>query len=178
MAEPFIGQIQAFGFDFAPIGWAKCNGQLIPISSNSALFSLLGTAYGGDGRTDFALPDLRGRSMVHMGDGPGLSSIQIGQRGGAESVTITVNQMPPHNHTATLHGETTLGDKPNPNNKMLAFTSTNIYAKADPTKDNKTMAPESIVVQNSGGGQPLYIRNPFLGVNICIATVGIFPERD
>lgn len=175
--EPFLGQIQAFGFNFAPRGWAMCDGQLLPISQNQALFSLLGTIYGGDGRTTFALPDLRGRSMVHMGTGPGLSLIQIGQRGGQESVTISVNEMPSHSHTATLHGETTAADKKNPNNKMLALTETNTYALPVPA-ENKTMAAESIVIQSTGGGQSMNIRNPYLGVNICIALEGIFPSRN
>ncbi len=98
MSDPFIGQIQTFGFNFAPRGWARCDGQLLPISSNSALFSLLGTTYGGDGRTTFGLPDLRGRAALHQGQGPGLSNRNLGQRAGAENTTLTVNQMPSHNH--------------------------------------------------------------------------------
>ena len=100
MSEPFIGEIRIFGFNFAPRGWALCDGQLLPISQNSALFSLLGTIYGGDGRTTFALPDLRGRAALHEGTGPGLSPRQLGQRSGSETNTLTVNQLPPHTHQA------------------------------------------------------------------------------
>jgi len=97
--EPFLGQIQPFGFNFAPRGWAKCDGQLLPISTYSALFSLIGTTFGGDGRTTFGLPDLRGRSIVHIGNGPGLSSISWGQRGGVENIYITQANMPSHSHS-------------------------------------------------------------------------------
>ncbi len=99
MSNPFLGQIQTFAFDFAPQGWAKCDGQLLPISSNTSLFSLVGTFYGGDGMTTFGLPDLRGRVPIHMGNGSGLSSRPMGQAGGAENETITINQLPVHNHT-------------------------------------------------------------------------------
>ena len=103
--EPFIGQIQAFGFNFALRGWAKCDGQLLPISSNSALFSLLGTIYGGDGRTNFALPDLRGRMAIHEGSGPGLTKRALGSKGGVESVALSVNQMPAHSHRVIAEGD-------------------------------------------------------------------------
>ena len=101
MAEAFVGEIRAFGFNFAPRSWAFCDGQLLPISQNQALFSLIGTFYGGDGRTTFQLPDLRGRAPIKYGNGPGLSSYQLGHRGGLEQVTLTQNQMPTHNHVAT-----------------------------------------------------------------------------
>ena len=156
-----------------------CSGQLLSIASNEALFSLLGTIYGGDGRTTFALPDLRGRSMVHFGNGPGLSPITIGEKGGNESTTLTVNNMPTHNHTATLHGETAVADSGNPNNRMLALTQAtgNIYASPVAAED-RIMASESIVVGNNGGGQSFSNRSPYLGVNVCIATVGIYPSRN
>ncbi|MEX1309383.1 MAG: tail fiber protein, partial [Candidatus Sulfomarinibacteraceae bacterium] len=107
MASPFIGQIQLFGFNFPPRGWAFCEGQLLAISSNTALFSLLGTTFGGDGRTTFGLPDLRGRSAVGVGNGPGLSSVSWGQRSGAENVTLNVNTLPSHTHSAAVTGLTT-----------------------------------------------------------------------
>ncbi len=109
--EPYIGQIQAFGFNFAPVGWAQCNGQLLPIAQYQALFSLLGTTYGGDGQTTFALPDLRGRSIVHYGSGPGLSPVQLGQNGGHETVTLTINQLPSHNHAVSVAVNTGNGEE-------------------------------------------------------------------
>ena len=172
---PFLGQIQAFGFNFAPRGWLTCSGQLLPIAQNTALFSLLGCTFGGDCRTTFALPDLRGRSIVHVGSGPGLDTINWGERGGAEDIVITVPHMPSHNHTATLHAETAIADTANPEGKMLAGAAT--YASPVPAQ-NKAMYQDSITVNNTGGTQPLNIRNPFLGVYVCIATQGIFPSRN
>lgn len=173
--EPFIGQICLFGFNFAPRGWAKCEGQLLPISSHSALFSLLGTMYGGDGRTTFGLPDLRGRSAVSAGTGNGLANVRQGQMGGAQSITLTQNNLPSHTHTATLHAESAAGTSANPNGKMLAGES-NAYAAPNPN-DNKTMASESIVVNPTGGQQSFSNLDPYLGLNYCIALEGVFPSR-
>ena len=108
--EPFLGQIQPFGFNFAPRGWAQCDGQILPISQNTALFSLLGTTFGGDGRTTFALPDLRSRSIVHIGTGAGLDNIKWGERGGATTHTLTLAQMPSHNHNVSVNVNTGGGD--------------------------------------------------------------------
>lgn len=178
MSEPFIGEIKPVGFNFAPRGWAFCDGQILPINQNTALFSLLGTTYGGDGRTTFGLPDLRGRSILHVGQGPGLQPITWGERGGRESVTLTVNEMPSHTHTATLHGETAIADRVGANGRMLAQNvNAPMYADVIPAPD-KTMAPESIRVQNSGNNQAFDNRNPFLGIYVCIALVGIFPSRN
>ena len=176
MSEPFIGQIMPVGFNFAPRGWELCEGQTLSISANQALFSLLGTVFGGDGRTTFALPDLRGRSMVGVGSGPGLSTIKQGEKSGAESVTLTVSNMPSHNHTAELHGETAVADSKNPNNRMLALTAENTYANPIPD-DDRVMAGESVVVLNTGGSQPFKIRDPYLGLCVCIAVQGIYPSR-
>lgn len=172
--EPFIGQIVGFGGNFAPRGWALCDGQLLSIAQNSALFSILGTTYGGDGRTSFGLPDLRGRAIVHAGSGPGLSHVNLGQKGGSESFTITQSEMPSHNHIATLHAETATPSASNANNRMLALSE--IYAEVIPA-DDRTMAPESIQVQNSGGGQAVFHRGPYQAVNVLIALVGVFPSR-
>lgn len=172
--EPFIGMIVGFGGNFAPRGWALCDGQLLAIASNSALFSILGTTYGGDGRTTFGLPDLRGRAVVHAGHGPGLSSVRLGEKGGAETVTLTVQQLPSHNHTATLHGETATPTASNPQDKMLALAE--IYADVIAT-DDRTFAPQSIQVQNTGGNQPVPIRSPYQAVNVIIALQGLFPSR-
>lgn len=172
MSEPFLGQIQPFGFSFAPRGWAACNGQLLAISSNTALFSLLGTIYGGDGRTTFALPDLRGRNMQHFGTGPGLTPRTMGEKGGRENVTLTEANLASHTHA--LHAETKAGDAPNPQDKMLAISPNNIYTAPDPTV-NRVMASESITA--TGGSQAFSVENPFLVVNICIALTGVYPSR-
>ncbi len=172
MSEPFIGEIRSFGFNFAPRGWAKCDGQLLAISSHSAQFSLLGTMYGGDGRTTFGVPDLRSRAQMHAGNGPGLNPRVMGQKFGRETHTMTVSQMPSHNHA--LHGETTNADSRNPQNRMLALPEDQIYAVPDPVA-NRVMANESIT--NTGGGQAFDIMNPYQVVNMCIALEGIFPSR-
>lgn len=191
-SEPFIGQIQMVGFNFAPRGWATCDGQLLPIAQNQALFSLLGTIYGGDGRVTFALPDLRGRVAVHPGNGPGLSSYRLGDRGGAESVTLTATQMPSHTHaatttvssiSATLHGTNGSGDSATPEASSIASKSrTNIYSSNAPDVD---LHADSISVEatvetsltNTGGSQGHENRMPYLGINHVIALQGLFPSR-
>jgi len=120
--DPFIAEIVMFGANFNPRGWAFCNGQLLPIASNTALFSLVGTIYGGDGRTTFALPDLRGRAPIHAGHGPGLSNYQLGQKGGVERVTLLTSEIPAHNHTGTLMAGTGKGNSP-VNNGYVADTN-------------------------------------------------------
>ena len=170
--EPFIGQIQAFGFNFAPRGWAQCHGQLLPISQYSALFSLLGTTYGGDGRTTFALPDLRGRSIVGDGAGPGLPNVKQGERGGAISHTLTEQQMPSHAHAVKVAVNTGAGDEASPTS-MIA-SSTNGFSE-----DATANAFLGGVSSNSvGGGQAFNMRNPYLGINVCIALEGLFPPRN
>lgn len=182
-AEPFIGQISVFGFNFCPRGWAETDGQLLSIGLNTALFSLLGTTYGGDGRTTFGLPDLRGRSIVGEGTGAGLSSITWGQRSGTETHTMTVTQMPSHNHLVNANnGVNGFADRRGPANDFLGSPSYNepghpaedisIYADQAP---NVTMDPRMIA--NTGGGQAFNIRDPYLGLTICIALTGIYPSR-
>lgn len=200
--EPFVGQIQAFGFNFPPRGWAQCAGQLLPINTNTALFSLLGTMYGGNGQTTFGLPDFRGRTMVGQGQGPGLSTYTIGEQGGTENVTLTVANLAAHTHvavaqphthaasaTATLHAERIAGTQTNPTGNMMAG-SVNMYIPPDP-QQNVAMASDAITasvtnaetvvtVTNSitGSSQPVSILSPFLCVNVCIALEGIFPPRN
>jgi microcystin-dependent protein len=200
--EPFVGQIQAFGFNFAPRGWCPCDGRQLPISQWTAVFSLLGTTYGGNGQTTFAVPDLRGRAMVNQGQGPGLSLYQLGQTVGHESTTLNTNQMPqhthqaassPHTHTATatstLYAESDPGAFANPIGRMLA-TVGNMYADPDPG-NNRAMGPDSVqttvavdaatagvTIGIAGGSQAFDNRSPMLCVNICIALEGIFPPRN
>ena len=184
--EPYIGQIQAFGFNFAPRGWAKCEGQLLPISANAALFSLLGTTYGGDGISTFALPDFRGRSMIHQGAGPGLPSYSIGQRGGHNSANITTQNMPSHAHTLTngvakISVTTTAGSGTNESDNGANGLNTgglDMYVESPAGSDKLGGVAISGQTDANGGSQPFDITNPFLVVNVCIALVGIFPPRD
>ncbi len=173
--EPFIGQICIFGFNFAPRGWAFCNGQLMSIAQNAALFSLLGTTYGGDGVSTFAMPNLQGRAPVGMGTGAGLTTITQGEMSGVQQVTMSANQMPQHTHTATINPlADSLGTgTDDPNNAYLVGGSLAMYSTSQDTK----MATLNAVVSIAGGSQPLPILNPYLGVNYCIATEGIFPSR-
>ncbi len=163
--EGFIGQIILFGGNFAVRGWAFCEGQLLPISQNQALFSILGTTYGGDGRTTFALPDLRGRFPMQQGTGPGLSPVNLGQKGGRASIT----EVPAHTHT--LSGETGAGNQSDPTGNMLGASS--IYA-APNANANRAMAADSI---GSTGTSEVSVQNPFLGLNFLICLEGTFPSR-
>lgn len=167
MLEPFIGMIAVFGFNFAPRGWAFCNGQLLPISQNDALFSLLGTTFGGDGRTNFALPDLRGRVPIHFGDGSGLSPYTLGSRGGSERVALSSAELPAHNHDVRAANGAATGSRPGGN--VLAGGGS--YA----TTPDTTMSADMIA--SAGGGQPHENVQPFLTLNFCIALQGIYPSR-
>jgi microcystin-dependent protein len=169
MADPFIGQIQAFGFNFAPRGWAFCRGQLLPIAQNTALFSLLGTYYGGDGRTTFGLPDLQGRSSLAYGSGPGLPNYQIGAKGGTETVTLNDSQIPQHRHTAM--GSAEEADSVDSTGRVPATIGTPIYSATL----NATMNADMIGL--TGGGQAHNNMQPFLVINWCIATIGSYPPR-
>jgi microcystin-dependent protein len=187
--EPFIGQIIMFGGNFDPRAWAFCNGQLLAISQNTALFSILGTTYGGDGRTTFALPDLRGRVAIHPGTGPGLTPRKLGQRAGLEVNTLNVNQLPSHAHSATgeikasnADGTTSIPCSTNHPAKAKVSISrsevfdANIYSDAA----NTTMAADGVAVTvgNTGGNQYINNMQPFLGVNYIIALQGTFPSRN
>lgn len=188
--EPFIGQIQAFGFNFAPRGWALCQGQLLAISQNTALFSLLGTMYGGDGRTTFGLPDLRGRVIVGYGNGPGLTPNTIGAKGGTETTTLNVTNLPSHTHQANLSGSSvtikassSAGTSPAPSsrsNVLSAATSGNIYTNNTPDVDlnvGNDVSSGNITIGNTGGNIPFNNMQPYQVVNVSIALVGIFPSR-
>jgi microcystin-dependent protein len=165
MGTPFLGEIKIMSFPFAPQpGWAQCNGQLLPINQNQALFSLLGTMYGGDGRVNFGLPDLRGRAPIHFG------THTLGEKGGEENHTLALGEMPQHPHF--LQGSTTTGDSPNANNTVLA-AALNLYG---PPSNLTNIAPDSVT--NFGGSQPHQNMQPFLTLNFCIALQGIFPSRN
>ncbi|MEA5448215.1 tail fiber protein [Leptolyngbya sp. CCNP1308] len=171
MSDPFIGEIRMFAGNFAPRGWAFCNGQLMPISQNTALFSLLGTTYGGDGRVTFALPDLRGRVPLHAGQGAGLSDYPLGSRGGVEQVALTTEQLPAHSHA--LLASDADSDQRTPANHILAMPEeTPIYSASNPTAAmaNGAIAP-------TGSSQPHENRPPYLAMNYIIALFGIFPSR-
>lgn len=161
-----------FAGNFAPRGWAFCDGQLLAVSQNDALFSLLGTIYGGDGRTTFGLPDLRGRIPVHAGTGPGLSPRRLGAHGGAEQVTVTTNQLPSHSHP--LSARALPADTRNPEGKVLAQPAVFQYTNV-PTSPLVSMNPQA--VGNVGGGQSHTNVMPFLCVHFIIALVGIYPSR-
>jgi len=185
--DPFIAQIIMFGGNFAPRGWAFCNGQLLAISSNTALFSLLGTTYGGDGRTTFGLPDLRGRVSIHPGTGPGLSTVALGQRGGTETHVLTVAEMPAHAHDgSSLGGTTTMacadgdGNSNDASGNVLANASSGTpYTSnlADDTLGSTGAVSISGNTGDQGSGQAFSTRDPYVGVNYIIALQGLFPSR-
>jgi microcystin-dependent protein len=183
VSDPFLGEIRMFGFNFAPQGWAFCNGQTMSISQFDAVFALLGTTYGGNGVTTFQLPNLQSRVPIHLGQGNGLSPYVLGELGGLENVTLTIPQMPAHNHliTADTNPLDTLAS--NPSGHWLSPTGDNvtgakdIYSRTDPLLGNATtMHPQMVNV--AGGSQPHPNIQPFLVLNFCIALVGIFPSRN
>lgn len=202
MSDPFLGEVRIVGFNFAPYGWALCQGQTMPISQNQALFSLLGVSFGGNGTTTFQLPDLQGRSPVGTGNGLGLSPINIGEKGGQENVTLTVNQLPAHTHIASSSGgvtvtgpvavpatTTTTGEGAVPGTgTVLGPVSEGgrpgqLYSTATA---NTTLAPFNVTLQgpgasyqnsSTGNSLPTPLRNPYLGLTCVIALQGIFPSR-
>ncbi len=172
MSEPFVAEIRIFAGNFAPQGWAFCNGQLLPIAQNTALFSLIGTTYGGDGETTTALPNLAGRAPMHPGQGPGLTSRRLGQRGGVESVTLTEAQIPNHTHTMRAV-PAPAGDDDVENDSVIARAlGMNLYA---PPNNLVTMAPQTL--PSTGGDQAHNNLQPFLTLNYIIALVGLYPSE-
>ena len=170
MSEPFVAEIRIFAGNFAPRGWAFCNGQLLPVSQNTALFSLIGTTYGGDGRTTTALPNLEGRAPMHPGRGPGLTSRRLGERGGVETVTLSEAQMPNHNHT--------LRADPRP---AVENDAANFYwARASNLWSDTARAETPLsdaALANTGGSQAHDNMQPYLAINYIIALVGLYPSR-
>ena len=171
--DPFIGEIRMFAGNFAPRGWAKCEGQLLAISSNTALFSILGTMYGGDGSSTFGLPDLRGRVPMHYGSGSGLSSYTQAQSGGAETNLLVVANLPSHNHS--INAVTADGNTSVPGGNLPAGTKLLDKEYSDATA---TTTMNSAMVSNTGGGQAVNNMQPYLTVTYIIATQGIYPPRD
>jgi microcystin-dependent protein len=191
MVEPFLGQIVAFGFNFAPREHAFCNGQILPISQNTALFSLLGTQFGGNGVSTFALPNLQGCATVNAGQGPGLSQYSVGQTAGSETVTLTTAEMPQHTHTfdpsamsGTLQCHNGAGNSRDAAGNVPAIESAGVTAGyADNTPLNATMKSDALAVTGTlslaaaGGNQPHSNMQPYLVLNFCIALSGVFPVR-
>jgi microcystin-dependent protein len=174
VSEPFIGEIRMFAGNFAPRGWAFCQGQLLSIAQNTALFSILGTTYGGNGMTTFALPDLRGRLPMQPGQGPGLSPRNLGEPGGSETVTLIASQMPAHNHY--LNVSSGPATQSSPAGARLGTTEPGAPGPYSVASSNQQMAPD--VVGVTGGSQPHANMPPFLCVNFIIALEGIFPSRN
>jgi microcystin-dependent protein len=178
--EPFLGQLMCVGFGFAPQGWATCEGQLLPISSNTALFSLLGTTFGGDGRTTFGLPDLRGRVPVGRGNGPGLQSISWGERSGTNTNTLITNNLPPHNHPLLVssanatQGAATAG-------ASIATPGMQSGRTFTPGNGFNTSTPNTVLnaasIANTGSATAVNNMQPYLGLYWIIALVGLFPSR-
>ena len=197
MTSVFVGQIITVGFNFAPRGFAFCDGQLLSISQNTALFALLGTTYGGNGQTTFALPDLRGRSQVHPGTGPGLPNVVQGEAAGTVSVTLTPGQLPVHTHTATFANNGSALNAATIDSTLKTPAAGLVFGRivdtATPTNVPRVYAPAgtptpvalgglnvagTVTVNNAGGSNPVGIRNPYLGIYACIALQGLFPSRN
>ena len=187
MSTPFLAEIKLFAGNFAPKGWALCQGQILPIQQNTALFSLLGTAFGGNGQTTFALPDLRGRAPLGWGQGPGLQNYTLGQQAGAETATIALSQMPAHTHTASIGtlgiaAASTPGNKQSPANAVPAAEAVGVTATYSTAVPDVKMAAAALsgapAVVATGGGQPTSIMQPYVTLTFIIAITGIFPSRN
>jgi microcystin-dependent protein len=171
--DPFVAEIRIVPFNFAPKGWAFCDGQLLPISQNTALFALLGTVYGGDGKSTFALPNLQGSVALHSGQGPGLSNYDLGEIGGSQTVTLLLSEIPVHTHT--VNALTALSSTSTPASNMVLSRSVNGPAYADAGSGFQTFAPETL--PPAGGSIPHNNLQPYLTLNYIIALQGVFPPR-
>lgn len=171
--DPFVAEIRIFPFNFAPKGWAFCSGQILPLSQNTALFSLLGTTYGGNGQSNFALPNLDGRAPMHPGQGPGLSLHDLGEMGGSETVSLLISEIPGHNHA--LKANTTAATKSTPAGNSLSRVSGATPFATPPATPTVNLAAQSI--SPAGGGQPHNNMQPYLTLNFCIALQGVYPPR-
>jgi microcystin-dependent protein len=172
--DPFVAEIRIFPFNFAPKGWAFCDGQILPLSQNTALFSLLGTTYGGDGKTNFALPNCQGNAPMHPGQGPGLSLHDLGETGGSETVSLLLSEMPGHSHGMGIHNLDG-ADTQNPSaNSVIAKSS---QGNAYQTSIAGIQAMSNNAIPTAGGDQPHNNMQPYLTLNFCIALQGVFPPR-
>lgn len=174
--EPFIGEIRIFAGNYAPRGWALCNGQLLPINQNAALYSILGVTYGGDGRTTFGLPDLRGRVPMHAGNGNGLTNRPLGQKSGSEETTIAVANLPAHSHTAVSHADSNVAVSDSPKGAVPARNAASTPQFS--SEENAELKSGAVTIEETGGGQPVSTMQPFLVLNYIIALQGIFPPRN
>ena len=174
MADPFVAEIRIFAFNFAPKGWAFCDGQLLPLSQNTALFSLLGTTYGGDGKSNFALPNMQGNTPMHPGQGPGLSLHDLGETGGSSTVTLLESEIPAHSHFVRGH-TADAGDNTNPASTVVIAKSNNGQAYQTVVTGLQPMAPQALTP--AGGDQSHNNMQPYLTLNFCIALQGVYPPR-
>jgi microcystin-dependent protein len=175
MADPFVAEIRIFPFNFAPKGWALCDGQLLPISQNTALFSLLGTTYGGNGKSNFALPDMQGDAPMHPGQGPGLSLHDLGETGGSPTVSLLESEIPGHQHAMRAHnGDQADAQNPSPNTS-LAQSANGFAYQSNGAQNLVSLNPSALAAV--GGDQPHNNMQPYLTLNFCIAMQGVFPPR-
>jgi microcystin-dependent protein len=171
--DPFVAEIRIFGFNFAPKGWAFCDGQLLPLSQNTALFSLLGTTYGGDGKSNFALPNMQGNAPMHPGQGPGLSLHDLGETGGSQTVTLLESEIPSHTHTLLANAVAGDTNAPGPGVSLTRSHNANAYQSTT----NQNLVSLAHAVSPIGGDQPHNNMMPYITMNFCIALQGVFPPR-
>lgn len=174
MSDPFVAEIRIFGFNFAPTGWAQCNGQILPISQNTALFSLLGTMYGGNGQSTFALPNFEGSVPVCSGQGQGLSEYDVGQQSGAETITLLESEIPAHTHTIQAMSSIANLNAPGPTVVLARSSGGTIY---QPTTNQNLVQMNAQSLSPTGGSLPHNNMQPYLTLNFCIAMQGVFPPR-
>lgn len=174
MTEPFVAEIRAFAFNFAPKGWAVCDGQLLPLSQNTALFSLIGTTYGGNGKSNFALPNLQGRAPMHPGQGPGLSNHDLGEQAGSESISLLESEIPAHGHGLNANPDIADLQVPGPTRSLARSQNANAYT-APAGQATAPMAGQAL--EATGGSQPHNNMQPYLALQFCIALQGVYPSR-
>jgi microcystin-dependent protein len=172
--DPFVAEIRIFPFNFAPKGWAFCDGQILPLSQNTALFSLLGTTYGGDGKSNFALPNMQGNAPMHPGQGPGLSLHDLGETGGSDTVTLLESEIPAHSHTMVASTQPGEDPAPSPTEALARSVGANLYQTV--TNANIVQLSDNAVAP-AGGDQPHNNLQPYLTLNFCIALQGVYPPR-
>lgn len=174
MSSPFVAEIRIFPFNFAPKGWAFCDGQILPLSQNTALFSLLGTTYGGDGKSNFALPNMQGNAPMHPGQGPGLSLHDLGETGGSDTVTLLESEIPSHSHAFNVANNNALVQLPGPSVSIARARNAEIYQNV--TNQNIVQMNDNTIAP-AGGDQPHNNMQPYLTLNFCIALQGVYPPR-